>query len=446
MSESIFYYVEFEAFVDVGHRLNTANQYAATLRNQASFDHYCVIAPPSRLDMNRLREALCSYDSVDLSLEEMITPASNRTNIDMVGNRLVHALKRHTNSPENTCVIYAHMPSPFALFALYIGVRIFADQTGAELQVLVRLCMIDEELAWYQLRLSRLISTIHSDPIVGSLFNFTTESQRLFNYYRQHCGFDMPLQFNPVSENMLRLTENKHAYHRALYGCHVRFVYLGEAREEKGFQYLPHLVDALRESRIEFSFLVHAFSSPVNDTRIIHAAREALINKAAEGNDLRLVQFPVPDSIYAAHEYRADVIVMPYLHKAYQIRGSGIAFEAICSNAFILAGEDLDFAVTFINSGRIVEYQPDRINPSKIHEVVTKVLAARSDRSDLPHPAEIYRECFFEKVLDTLPKRKQSDLHANRTDRFLEIFTLVKHQSPIAVLAQKLSEAGFAIT
>lgn len=446
MAISVFCYVEFEAFVDVGHRLNTANQYADTLRNKASFDHYCVIAPAPRVDVLSLREALCNYDSVDLSLEEMITPEFNHTNIDAVGNRLAHLLSMRVSSSEDSCIVYAHMPSPFALLALYIGVRMFADEVGSELKVLVRLCMIDEDLAWYQLRLSRLLTTIRSDPIVGSLFHFTTESHRLSSYYLERCGLDTPLQFNPFPEKFLALTANKPRHHRLLYGDHVRFAYLGEAREEKGFQYLPYLVDALRDSGIDFSLLVHAFSSPVNDTPLIRSVRETLIMRAAEGNDLRLVQFPIPDSIYAAHQYRADVIVMPYLHRAYQIRGSGVAFEAICSNAFILATEDLDFGVTFMNSERVVEYQPDQIELSKIQDVVNKVHAARTANQSETHPAQIYRKYFFEEVLYVLLERKQSASNINGTDRFLELLALVKQNLPIAVLVQSLRKAGFAIT
>jgi glycosyltransferase involved in cell wall biosynthesis len=446
MTESVFCYVEFEPFADAGHRVHTANHYADKLRGRDAFNHYRVIAPPARLAVTDLQQALRGYDAVDLSLDEMLTPAVERTNIDAVGRKLADALKVRGASPGDTGVVYSHMPSPFALLALYVGVRTLADETGARPHVLVRLCMIDEEWAWYRLRLSRLISTIQSDPVVGHLFRFTTESRRLSAYYRERCGFDAPMQFNPFPDDELVVTANKHRYHRSLYGNQVQFAYLGEAREEKGFQYLPRLVDALRASGVEFSFLVHAFSNPVNDTEPIRAARDALLRKATERQDLHLVHFAVPDSIYTAHQRRADVVVMPYLHKAYRIRGSGVAFEAIRSNAFILAAEDLDFGITFMDSGRVVEYRPEEVDVARIHEVVAKVHAARGDGWGAAHPAQVYHDCFFEQVVDALLADDRGPTGGEGGERFAELMQRLAGRPPIAALAKSLGEAGFVLT
>ena len=453
MSESVFCYVEFEPFADAGHRIHTANHYAAKLRVHGGFDRYRIIAPPSRLSATDLKQALSGYDSVDLSLDELLTPAVDRTNIDAVGVQLKAALHASAASADDTRFVYSHMPSPFALLALYGGVRAFADESGTRPRVLVRLCMIDEEWAWYRFKLSRLIATIQADPVVGELFQFTTESKRLSEYYLERCGFDAPMQFNPFSDDELVVTTNKHRYHRALYGNRVQFAYLGEAREEKGFQYLPKLVTALRESGVEFSFLVHAFSNKVNDTEPIRAARDTLIQMAAERPHLHLVKYPVPDSIYSAHQRRADVVVMPYLHRAYRIRGSGVAFEAIRSNAFILAAEDLDFGVTFMDSGRVVEYRPSDVDVSRIHEVVAKVHAARGAGWGGLHPAESYRSCFFEAVVDTLLERQRagaarqavSDAEQAR-ERFAQLLERLSRRTEIATLTQSLNEAGFALT
>jgi hypothetical protein len=446
MSESVFSYVEFEAFADAGHRLHTANHYADKLRERRSFDHYRVIAPPSSLALTDLRYALRGYDAIDLSLDVMLTPAEERTNIDAVGRKLADALKLRGAEPGDTGVVYSHMPSPFALLALYIGTRILAEETGARPHVLVRLCMIDEEWAWYQLRLSRLISLIRSDPVVGPLFRFTTESRRLSAYYLEHCGFEAPMQFNPFRSDELIITANKHRYHRSLYGSRVHFAYLGEAREEKGFQYLPRLVRALRAAGINFSFLVHVFSNSVNNTEPIREARDELGRLAAERDDVRLVHHPVPDRIYSAHQCRADVVVMPYTHKAYRVRGSGVAFEALRSNAFILAAEDLDFGITFMDSGRIVEYRPEEVEVARIDKVVEKVLSAREAEWGASHPAQSYLGCFFEQVIDTLLFSVPAEPVADNTGRFMELMALLSNKLPISTLSKQLNEAGFILS
>ena len=446
MSESVFSYVEFEAFADAGHRLHTANHYADKLRECRSFDHYRVIAPPSSLALTDLRHALRGYDVIDLSLDKMLTPAEERTNIDAVGRKLADALKLRGAEPGDTGVVYSHMPSPFALLALYIGSRMLAEETGARPHVLVRLCMIDEEWAWYQLRLSRLISLIGSDPVVGPLFRFTTESRRLSAYYFEHCGFEAPMQFNPFRSDELIITANKHRYHHSLYGSRVHFAYLGEAREEKGFQYLPRLVRALRAAGIDFSFLVHVFSNSVNNTEPIREARDELARLAAERDDVRLVHHPVPDRIYSAHQCRADVVVMPYTHKAYRVRGSGVAFEALRSNAFILAAEDLDFGITFMDSGHVIEYRPEDVDVSHINEVVKRVYAARKMEWLNVHPANAYKGCFFEKVVDALLADDRCDNSADNSGRFAALMKLISVQVPISTLTKQLDEAGFLLT
>lgn len=446
MSESVFCYVEFEPFADAGHRVHTANHYADKLRAVEAFDRYRLVAPPSRLEATDLQQALRGYDEVDLSLAELLSPAIDSTNIDVVGRKLADALRAGGVEASDASVVYSHMPSPFALLALYVGVRAMVAETGARPRVLVRLCMVDEEWGWYRLRLSRLISVIQSDLLVGPIFRFTTESQRLSTYYRERCGVDAPMQFNPFPDEELVVTANKHRYHRSLYGNRVHFAYLGEAREEKGFQYLPRLLSALRDSGVEFSFLVHAFSNPVNDTEPIRAARDSLIASARERDDLHLVQFPVPDSIYSAHQRRADVVVMPYLHKAYRIRGSGVAFEAIRSNAFILATEDLDLGLTFRDSGRVVEYRPVEVDTARIHEVVAKVHAARSAGWNASHPAQLYRTCFFEQVVDMLPTVDREPLSTDGADRFEELMSRLRARSSIGTLAERLEEAGFSLT
>jgi hypothetical protein len=444
MSESVFSYVEFEAFADAGHRLHTANHYADKLRERGAFDHYRVISPPSSVALTDMRHALRGYDAIDLSLDVMLTPAEERTNIDVVGRKLADALKLRGAELGDTGVVYSHMPSPFALLALYIGTRILVEETGVRPHVLVRLCMIDEEWAWYQLRLSRLISFIRCDRVVGPLFRFTTESRRLSAYYLERCGIEAPMQFNPFRSDDLIITANKHRYHHSLYGSLVNFAYLGEAREEKGFQYLPRLVRALIAGGFDFSFVVHVFSNAVNNTEPIRAARNELAHLAAERKDVRLIHHPVPDRIYAAHQCRADVVVMPYMHKAYHIRGSGVAFEALRSNAFILAAEDLDFGITFMDSGHVVEYRPEDVDVSRIHALVERVYAARKIGWPDMHPAKAYQGCFFEQVIEALPVDGRCDSSTDERDCFAALMKLLSVRAPISTVTKQLNEAGFA--
>jgi hypothetical protein len=402
MNSSTFYYVEFEPFTDAGHRVHTANHYADKLRSRSAFERYCVVAPPSNLDFKVLKQALRGYDLVDLSLARMLTPADEQTNIAHVGSLLTAALKNSEIKYSDSNMVYTHMPSPFALMALYVSIRALAEDSDAKPKVLVRLCMIDEEWAWYKIRLSKLIRMIRSDPVCGQLFEFTTESEGLSKYYSDHCGFNPRIQFNPFPEAELALTRNKHRNHNALYGNMISFAFLGEAREEKGFQHLPRLVDTLRASGVNFSFLIHAFSNLSNNTALIQEARAGLTARAEGQRDLKVINYPVPDTIYSSHQRRADVIVMPYSKISYRIRGSGVAFEAIRSNCYMLVTTDLDLGATFSESNRVIEYEPDFPSVDVLKLLAEKVFSERSARYIGDHPAVRYKDKFFESAISSI--------------------------------------------
>jgi glycosyltransferase involved in cell wall biosynthesis len=110
-----------------------------------------------------------------------------------------------------------------------------------------------------------------------------------------------------------------------------RVVYLGDARDEKGFGFLPALARAFSEpqflSKVEFVF--QAFiSSKYHDPMI--PAIDAMI-KAKQPN-VHLLQSSLSADAYQALLQSADVVLLPYDALTYRARTSGPVVEAICAN------------------------------------------------------------------------------------------------------------------
>lgn len=106
--------------------------------------------------------------------------------------------------------------------------------------------------------------------------------------------------------------------------------YIGDARDEKGFQYLPKLVGDIRaagfsKERIQFRFQSN-FNIPQGEaaTRI---ARAELALMSADGVDL--LDGPFNSDQYAYLVNTSDILLVPYDQNNYYARSSGIFAEAL---------------------------------------------------------------------------------------------------------------------
>jgi hypothetical protein len=108
--------------------------------------------------------------------------------------------------------------------------------------------------------------------------------------------------------------------------------YLGDARDEKGFQHLPRLVEALTaEGRAgpPVKFLLQAnFNVPGGEPESRYA-KHRLANYP--GSLVELPEGPFDQAEYSALLARMDVIVVPYASEQYSARSSGVLAEAIAS-------------------------------------------------------------------------------------------------------------------
>ncbi len=116
--------------------------------------------------------------------------------------------------------------------------------------------------------------------------------------------------------------------------------YLGAAREEKGFCWLPAIVRGIRAQagagRIRF--FVQCSPQVLGYTPATQRALDELRSLAS--SDLELCDKPLGSAEYAARLRSSDVVLMPYQPDRYRVRGSGIAVEAVASGCVILCTPD----------------------------------------------------------------------------------------------------------
>lgn len=110
----------------------------------------------------------------------------------------------------------------------------------------------------------------------------------------------------------------------------VRLVYLGDAREEKGFELLPAIVRACagaKKPAVEFVFQAFVSSR-------YHDRMAAVIEELAQLNSVpvHLVRSSLDPAGYDALLHSADLVLLPYDAVTYQVRTSGPFVEAICAD------------------------------------------------------------------------------------------------------------------
>lgn len=114
-----------------------------------------------------------------------------------------------------------------------------------------------------------------------------------------------------------------------------RIIYLGDAREEKGFELLEPLVRACGSNALKSSteFVFQAFtSSSYHHKMELHI--EALA--AMKQPNLHLMRDPLSSDEYHALLESADLVLLPYDMMTYRARTSGPFVEAICANKAVV--------------------------------------------------------------------------------------------------------------
>ncbi len=134
-------------------------------------------------------------------------------------------------------------------------------------------------------------------------------------------------------------------------------LYLGAAREEKGFVHLPEIVEGLYESHGKtgkLQFVIQCTPQIIGYLSSIKIAIERLSKYPA--SYVTLIKESLSEADYHTQMAKSNVLMLLYSQKNYRIRGSGIAVEAVSSEKCILTFKDTfcESLITF-NGGEAVD-------------------------------------------------------------------------------------------
>jgi glycosyltransferase involved in cell wall biosynthesis len=124
--------------------------------------------------------------------------------------------------------------------------------------------------------------------------------------------------------------ELQNASHRTYVKAPLRIIYLGDARQEKGYHYLPHIVQDLWTDYVETGRVTFVFQSNFNipegepETVIARSQLESLPK-----NKVTLITEPLTTQGYQDLILSGDISLLPYERDNYYARSSGILVESL---------------------------------------------------------------------------------------------------------------------
>ena len=159
------------------------------------------------------------------------------------------------------------------------------------------------------------------------LMRFYTDTEELAADYDHLAGADFKVLPIPFRADLIPSESEREEVQGPL-----KVLFLGEVREEKGFQFLPGLVCDLFEDYVKTGkvrFIFQAGIHPDEHSRILCDALEEL--KGYKPEHVELVGregFIDPEEYYRLLA-AADAVLCPYLTERYRARSSGVLVEAI---------------------------------------------------------------------------------------------------------------------
>jgi glycosyltransferase involved in cell wall biosynthesis len=251
-------------------------------------------------------------------------------------------------------LIFMHSLSPQIVLG---AARFIAGHPATSPTISMRFFSTAEAMSGHKLSYRKILQSIESVEIVRQKMHFFCESENLISYYEETTGRRYPLLLNPEHPS-LAAVRNSDWYDAAIGDRrHPTLAYFGEARAEKGFDYIPGIIEDLLADRTgpEFHFIVQTGSNSVNQTPEMKDARGTIrvLQKAYPDRIRCFESVDTPEQFYFLMKH-ASAVIAPYRPEAYGIRGTGVTLEALQMGLEVFAPVDTDLYATFCHTDRIV--------------------------------------------------------------------------------------------
>lgn len=251
-------------------------------------------------------------------------------------------------------VIFMHSLSPQIVLG---AARYVAAHPAAAPRFAMRFFAAAEAMAGHKLSYTKILRSIASTACVSHKMQFFCESMNLQKYYRREAGGDFPMLLNPEHPS-LAMVRNSDWFDPGLRGGrHPILAYFGEARAEKGFDYIPGILKSLLETpgMDLFRFLIQTGSNALNQTPEMARAKDAL-RLMKEQNPDRVRTFEsaeTPEEFYFLMKHAVGVI-SPYRPSSYGKRGTGVTLEALQMGLVVFTWTETDLFATFQSTGYVI--------------------------------------------------------------------------------------------
>lgn len=177
-------------------------------------------------------------------------------------------------------------------------------------------------------RMQLAFLALHADWGTTDRIRFYTDSGRLSEDYESLTDLSFTPLPLPFRAELLPVTKRSE--------CPVTIVYLGGARDEKGFHWLPDLIQALAVGYFvtgKVRLLIQAsLAQPEHNPRSVAALRK-LKRRLPPGVELVALDGGLDPHDYYALAAQADIMLLPYLRERYRACTSGILAEALAVGA-----------------------------------------------------------------------------------------------------------------
>lgn len=192
--------------------------------------------------------------------------------------------------------------------------------------------------------LLKAIESIRTLEAVDRKIFFWAETPQLAQYYTRHYGFNVRGLLLPPPQGI-------EAHGVSTNSDIFTALYLGAAREEKGFVLLPELAERLYErygKTGRLRFVIQCTPQIIGYLPAIKKTMDRLRTFPSEY--VSLIDTVMEEDAYFSYLRQSDLVLLMYDKNNYRIRGSGIAIEAICAGKCILTHKDT-FCASLISNG-----------------------------------------------------------------------------------------------
>lgn len=175
--------------------------------------------------------------------------------------------------------------------------------------------------------LKACLHRFYDSKLAHNKVQFYTDTQELIE--RHNSLSSVQFQKIPVPFRQEKLP-NKTKLRQQNQPIHI--VYLGDARREKGYHFLPEIVDSLWKDYIatnKIKFTIQSNLSVSGGEIGILTARLELENYPED--KVKLIKHPLKDDSYYQLLADADLLIIPYDNQSYRYRTSGVFTEALAA-------------------------------------------------------------------------------------------------------------------